>query len=105
MAAASSGCTYLGLAAIAPLSASLVSRTDPRLVGTAAGLALVLSFTGAAQQALAAEESRLPAVATLLVTASGVIVLGISAAPWGLLVGGLMLAAGVGRPLRRDVPA
>lgn len=98
VAAAASGLTHVVLAALAPVTAAIVSRTDPRLVGAAAGLALVLTFTAAAQQALEPEASRLPAAATLLVTASGVVVLGIGAAPWGLLVGGLLLAAGIGRP-------
>ena len=96
VAAVSSGCTHLLLGAIAPLSASVVSGTDPRLVATAAGLALVLTCAGAARQALEPESSRLPAFATLLVAASGVTVLGIGAAPWGLLLGLALLAARVG---------
>jgi benzoate membrane transport protein len=35
--------------------------------------------------------SRIPAISTFLVTASGIAVVGIGSAFWGLVVGGLML--------------
>lgn len=97
VAAAASGVTFLVLAALAPLTASIVTHTDPALVGTAAGLALLLTFASATQAALAPDETRIPAVITLVVTASGVSALGVGAAPWGLLAGELLLLAGVGR--------
>ncbi|MCW2607361.1 MAG: ydcO, partial [Frankiales bacterium] len=48
VAAVAAGVTYAVLAAVAPLTAALVTQTDPRLVRTAAGLALLGSFAGAA---------------------------------------------------------
>jgi benzoate membrane transport protein len=98
VAAAASGLTYLVLAGLAPLTASIVTQTDPALVGTAAGLALVLTFAAASAQALGPEATRIPAAVTLVVTASGMTALGVGAAPWGLLAGGVLMIAGVGRP-------
>ena len=91
VAAASAGVMYLLLGALAPLTAAVVSGTDPRLVATAAGLGLLGAFTGAVSGAWADERCRTPAAVTLLVTASGVTVLGLGAAPLGLLAGGALL--------------
>jgi benzoate membrane transport protein len=87
VAAVSAGATYAVLAALAPLTAALVASTDPRLVQTAAGLALLGSFAAATTAALTDEAHRLAAAVTLLVAASGVSALGLGAAPLGLLAG------------------
>ncbi len=50
VAAVAAGGTYLLLALVAPLTAALVTQVDPRLVRTAAGLALIASFAGAADR-------------------------------------------------------
>lgn len=91
VAAVSAGVAYVGLAAVAPLTAALVTQTDPRLVRTAAGLALLGSFGGAAAAALREEATRLPAVVTLLVAASGTTAAGLGSAPLGLLAGLVLL--------------
>ncbi|MCW2680247.1 MAG: Benzoate rane transport protein, partial [Frankiales bacterium] len=62
-----------------------------RLVATAAGLALLGAFAGAAAGALRDERTRLPAVVTLLVAGSGVAAGPLGAAPLGLLAGALLL--------------
>jgi benzoate membrane transport protein len=98
VAAVASGLTYLVLAGLAPVTASIVTQTDPALVDTAAGLALVLTLAAAAAQALGPEPTRIPAAVTLVVTASGMTAFGVGAAPWGLLAGGVLMLAGVGRP-------
>lgn len=72
VAAVSAGAGYLALAPLAPLAAALVAGVDPRLVGTAAGLALVGALSGAASTALSTADLRVPAVLTLLVAASGI---------------------------------
>ncbi len=72
VAAAAGGLGYLALAALAPLAAALITSIDPRLVATAAGLALLGALASSAASALADPGSRLPAVVTLVVTASGV---------------------------------
>ena len=91
VATATCGLTHLVLAALAPVISAFVTGIDSRLVGTAAGLALVLALASAASNALRDEAMRIPAVLTLLVTASG-----ITAAPAiGLAVG--LIAAGLDR--------
>ncbi|RJK94278.1 benzoate/H(+) symporter BenE family transporter [Vallicoccus soli] len=98
VAAAVSGVGHLVLAAVAPFTAALVAQVDPRLVATAAGLGLLGAFVGAATAALADEDLRLPAAVTLLVTASGVDVLGLGSAPLGLAAG--LVLARLLRPAR-----
>jgi benzoate membrane transport protein len=83
--------TYVLLAALAPLTAAVVTGTDERLVATAAGLGLLGALVGAVATAWSDERSRTPAAVTLLVSASGVTVLGLGAAPLGLLAGGALL--------------
>lgn len=91
VAAASAGATYVVLGALAPFTATVVTGTDPRLVATAAGLGLLGALVGAVTTAWSDERSRVPAAVTLLVSASGVTVLGLGAAPLGLLAGGALL--------------
>lgn len=97
VATATAGTTYLVLAALAPLTSALVTRTDPRLVATAAGLALVGAFAGAVTTALAEERTRTAAAVTLLVTASGTSLAGLGPAVLGLAAGGVVLLLAWGR--------
>ena len=99
VAAAAAGVTYVLLGALAPVTAAVVTGTDQRLVATAAGLGLLGALVGAVTTAWSDERSRTPAAVTLLVAASGVTVLGLGAAPLGLLAGGALLL--LDRPLRR----
>ena len=94
VAAAAAGVTYVVLAALAPVTAAVVTGTDERLVATAAGLGLLGALVGAVTTAWSDERSRTPAAVTLLVAASGVTVLGLGAAPLGLLAGGALLLLG-----------
>jgi benzoate membrane transport protein len=57
------------------------------LIEAAAGLALVMAFGSAMNGAIAEEESRLPALLTFFVAASGLTLFGIGGAFWGLLIG------------------
>ena len=100
VATATAGAGYLALAPLAGAAAALVTGVDPRLVGTAAGLALVGALSGAAAGAVREEATRVPAVLTLLVTASG-----ITAAPAIGLAVGLLAAAAVHRPRQRPPAA
>ena len=88
---AAAGACYLLLALLAPVTAALVTQTDPRLVATAAGLALLAPLAGALSGALGGEQDRLAAVLTLVVTASGVTAAGLGSAPLGLLAGAVVL--------------
>ena len=85
------GVTGILLGALAPLTSAVVTRSDPRLVATAAGLALLTAFAGAAAEALRDERTRLPATLTLLVAGSGVVIGPLGAAPLGLLAGGVLM--------------
>ncbi|MCU0944676.1 MAG: benzoate/H(+) symporter BenE family transporter, partial [Rubritepida sp.] len=81
---------YLGFALVAGMAAAVVAAAPPLLIQAVAGLALLASLAGALGAALAREAARLPAIATFVVSASGLSVLGIGAAFWGLLAGGAL---------------
>ncbi|MCX8132550.1 MAG: benzoate/H(+) symporter BenE family transporter [Roseococcus sp.] len=83
---------YLGFALVSGVAASVVAAAPPLLIQAVAGLALLGSLAGALATALSAEATRLPAIATFVVAASGLSVLGIGAAFWGLLAGGALYA-------------
>ncbi|MDB5414786.1 MAG: benzoate transporter [Rubritepida sp.] len=82
---------YLCFAVIAGVAASVVAAAPPLLIQAVAGLALMASLAGALSIALGAEETRLPAVVTFVVSASGLSVGGVGAAFWGLIAGGALL--------------
>lgn len=84
------GIGYIALGALAAVTAALVLRSPPILIEAVAGLALVNAFGGAVQGAVAEEEYRLPALMTLLTTASGLVLGGIGSAFWGLVIGGAL---------------
>jgi benzoate membrane transport protein len=71
------GASFIGLFAALP----------PALLATVAGTALLGSLATAMGTALAAANERLAAAATLAVTASGVTLIGIGSAFWGLVIG------------------
>ncbi len=81
------GIFYLFFALFGASLVSLFTAVPKELIATLAGLALLAPLVGAAGNALSQENTRLAATVTLLVTLSGLNVLGISAAFWGLLVG------------------
>ena len=79
---------------VALFGASLVGlfgALPPALLMTVAGTALLGSMAGALGSALEPEKDRLAAAGTLAVTASGVTLLGIGSAFWGLVFGLLVL--------------
>jgi benzoate membrane transport protein len=87
---------------IALFGASLVglfAALPPALLATVAGTALLGSMAGAMGAALTAEKERFAAAGTLAVTVSGVTLMGVGSAFWGLAFGLLVLA--VERVLRR----
>jgi len=87
------GWTYFALIFISGLAAAFVAVSPPLLIQAVAGLALLTSLASAAGNALASEDMRLPAVLTFVTTASGVTILGIGAAFWGLVAGLAVYAA------------
>lgn len=91
IAAAASGVTYVALGFGAAFAAAFIAESPPLLIQAVAGLALLGSFGSALSGALASDDSRLPAVITFVVTASGIPFLGVSAAFWGLVAGGALM--------------
>ena len=81
---------------IALFGASLVGlfgALPPALLITVAGTALLGSTAGALGSALAHDKERLAAAGTLAVTVSGVSLMGVGSAFWGLVFGLLVMAA------------
>jgi len=84
------GYCLFGLAAGA--AAAFIAAAPPILIQAVAGLALLGSFGAAIVAGLSDVADREAAVVTFLVTASGLTVLGIGGAFWGLLAGGAVMA-------------
>jgi benzoate membrane transport protein len=87
---------------IAVFGASLVglfSALPPALLATVAGTALLGSMAAAMGAALSADQDRFAAAGTLAVTASGVTLMGVGSAFWGLVFG--LIVLGIDRYLRR----
>jgi benzoate membrane transport protein len=87
VAAIVGGIGYMVLALLAGVVTALVVYSSPLLIEAVAGLALIGSFASATAGALAVEEERIPAMATLLVTVSGLALFNIGPAFWGLVIG------------------
>lgn len=92
------GATYVVLGLGAGVATALVSAAPPILIIAVAGLALLGAFTTGLVSAFEVPETRLTAAVTLIVVASGVVVLGVGSAFWGLIVGALVML--VTRPRR-----
>ncbi len=78
---------YAGLAALGASLVALFAAFPSALIKTIAGLGLIGSLTGALGSALADEKQRFAAVLTFAVTASGITLVGIGSAFWGLMFG------------------
>jgi benzoate membrane transport protein len=92
IASVACGATYLPLALGGGFAAAFIAASPPLLIQAVAGLALFGSLGGALSSALGKEADRLPAVLTFVTTASGLSFLGIGAAFWGLVSGGVLMA-------------
>lgn len=69
---------------------AVASAAPPMVLGTLAGVALIGVFMNSANAALAEDAHREAAAVTFLTTASGMALFGLSAAVWGLMLGGLV---------------
>ncbi|HEY9011398.1 MAG TPA: benzoate/H(+) symporter BenE family transporter, partial [Devosia sp.] len=85
------GFAYVALALLAGLAAAFITASPPILIQAVAGLALLASLAGALANALASDEERLPAILTFVTTASGITILGVGGAFWGLVAGIVLL--------------
>lgn len=105
IASVTAGVCYVLLGLGAGFATALVSASPPVLIESVAGLALLGALVTAVTAALEDPDSRVVAIGTFLVVASGVAVAGFGSAFWGLAVGAvlwLVLRAGRGRVRRVD---
>ena len=87
IASAAAGGTYLVIGLGAGIAAALLAASPPVLIEAVAGLALLGTLGAALRAATADDDQREAAMITFVVSASGVVVAGISAPFWGLLAG------------------
>ncbi|PSJ41013.1 benzoate/H(+) symporter BenE family transporter [Allosphingosinicella deserti] len=78
---------YLGLALWSPGLVRLFLALPHSVIAALTGLALVPALTGAAGAMLSGEDDREPAILTFLATGSGMTLLGLGSAFWGLIIG------------------
>ncbi|SDC66775.1 benzoate/H(+) symporter BenE family transporter [Ruegeria marina] len=86
------GVFYCLLGLFAGVITGFAALAPALVLGTVAGIALLGVFAGSACSALEDPDCRQAATFTFLITASGVTILGLSAAVWGLVIGGVMQA-------------
>jgi benzoate membrane transport protein len=91
IAPVSAGATYVALGLSAGVATAFVAASPPILIQAVAGLALLGALVGAVTAAMESVDDRLAAIATFLITASGITVVGIGSAFWGLVVGGIVM--------------
>jgi benzoate membrane transport protein len=101
VASVSAGIVYLVLGPLAGFAAAYIAASPPLLIQAVAGLALLTSLAAAMTVALEKESERLAAIVTFVTAASGVSLLGIGAAFWGLVAGGALLLLEQGFRARR----
>lgn len=93
VAAMVSGLVYVFLAFAAALVTSLASLAPSGLIISVAGLALIPAMVGSLKAAFSdASQLEAPAL-TFLIAASGMTLLGVSGAFWGVVVGGIVWVA------------
>lgn len=90
-AAISAGLFYLLLGLLGASVAIVLAALPPALIACLAGIALLGTLGGALASAMDNASSRDAALVTFLITASGISLLGVGSAFWGLL-GGLLTA-------------
>jgi len=92
MAAVSAGVFYAAIGVFGATVGALFAAFPRELVLTIAGLALLGTIGNGLAAALAREREREAALVTFLVTASGITLLGVGSAFWGLAAGAFALA-------------
>ncbi|MDP9863703.1 MULTISPECIES: benzoate/H(+) symporter BenE family transporter [Streptosporangium] len=100
IASVTAGASMIVLGVGSGLATALVLLSPPVLIEAVAGLALIGALASAVTAAVADPKSREAAVVTFVVTASGLTLLGVGAAFWGLVAGGLMTLLQRGRAPR-----
>ena len=90
-AAVMGGLFYIAMGLLGGAVAGLLAAFPPALVMGVAGLALLGTIANGLATSLADPRSREAAIVTFLVTLSGVVLLGVGSAFWGLVAGGVTL--------------
>ena len=85
-----SGVFYCVLGLFAGVITAFAALAPAMLVASVAGVALLGVFAGSAASAFEPTRTREAAAVTFVVTASGVTILGLGGAVWGLMAGGLV---------------
>ena len=96
-AGVAAGVGYLALGVFGATVTALFAALPGALIAALAGLALLGTIGNGLAAAMADERQRDAALVTFLFTASGVTLLGIGAAFWGLVAGMAVLWLGAGR--------
>jgi benzoate membrane transport protein len=91
VASMAAGCFYLLIGLFGATVGAVFAAFPHELVAAIAGLALIGTIGNGLSVAMAAEREREAALITFLVTASGVTLLGIGSAFWGLVAGTVAL--------------
>ncbi len=78
---------WVALGVLGPVIIPTIATLPTAIVATVAGLALITPLIGAVASAFDEPDTRFPAAATLIVTASGIAAFGVGAAFWGLMAG------------------
>ncbi len=87
------GFAYILLGLFAGITTAFVTLAPAVLIEAVAGLALIAAFSGSIVAAFQDAKTRPAAAVTFLASASGISLFGVSGAFWGLIAGGLILAA------------
>jgi benzoate membrane transport protein len=103
IAGLSSGAWYLLIGSFGATLAGLFAALPREMIAALAGLALFGAIANGLTGAMADERQREPALITFLVTASGMSLLGLGAAFWGIVFG-LAAHAVLGMALKRPAP-
>ncbi|WP_232835983.1 benzoate/H(+) symporter BenE family transporter [Actinocorallia populi] len=104
IASVTGGVVYLLLGLMSGLAVSFASTAPPLLIESVAGLALFAALAASLHAAVQDPDAREAAVIALVVSASGITVLGVGAPFWGLVTG-LAYHRLTSRSPRRPVPA
>jgi benzoate membrane transport protein len=84
---------YLVLAIFSPVLVRLFLALPHTVIAVITGLALIPALLGSVDNMLATKDERDVAILTFLTTGSGVVLLGLGTAIWGLVVGFVALGA------------
>ena len=84
------GLFYCFLGIFAAIITTFAAAAPPLVLGTLAGIALLSVFANSALSAFEDSDYREAAAITFVITASGISVIGLSAAVWGLAAGGVV---------------